>query len=118
MGRFFYVALIGSDRFFVACFVIIAFLFSLQGSIVWSGSSTQFPNVDEIAHLPAGISVIHLRRFDLYAVNPPLVKMIVGSAAVDSKDSFSWWLITDDVRDRSEFVLGRELLGIEKTRIQ
>ena len=118
MGRFFYVALIGSDRFIVAYFVIIAFLFSLQGSIVWSGSSTQFPNFDEIAHLPAGISIIHLRRFDLYAVNPPLVKMIVGSAAVDSKDSFSWWVITNDVRDRSEFVLGRELLGIEKTRIQ
>ena len=118
MGRFFYVALIGSDRFFVAYFVIIAFLFSLQGSIVWSVSSTQFPNFDEIAHLPAGISVVHLRRFDLYAVNPPLVKVVVGCFAADSEEAYPWWLITNDVRDRSEFRLGRELLGAEKTRIQ
>ena len=118
MGRFFYIALIGSDRFFVTYFVIIAFLFSLQGSIVWSVSSTQFPNFDEIAHLPAGISVVHLRRFDLYAVNPPLVKVVVGCFAADSEEAYPWWLITNDVRDRSEFRLGRELLGAEKTRIQ
>ena len=36
------------------------------------------PNVDEIAHLAAGIRSAHSGRFDVYKVNPPLVKLVAA----------------------------------------
>ena len=40
---------------------------------------THSPTVDEVAHLPAGLSNWQLGRFELYAVNPPLVKMVAAA---------------------------------------
>jgi hypothetical protein len=43
--------------------------------LAWS-ATRRAPVVDETGHLPAGLSHWDLRRFDLYCVNPPLVRCV------------------------------------------
>jgi len=39
---------------------------------------TYSPTVDEVSHLPAGLSHWRFGRFDLYRVNPPLVDSVAA----------------------------------------
>ena len=43
-------------------------------------ASVMSPNVDEIAHLAAGVRICQSGSFDFYKVNPPLVKVVAGIA--------------------------------------
>ena len=71
-----------------------------ETSVVWgvvflalmrlSSGSQLSATVDEMAHLPAGISIWQLNRFELYRVNPPLVKM-VAAAPVMFMDPVTDW---------------------------
>ena len=64
-----------SDRFFCsACCLLLAIHAVLLAWCAWHDS----PTTDEVAHLPAGISHWHLGRFDLFRVNPPLVRMVAA----------------------------------------
>lgn len=40
------------------------------------------PTVDEVAHLPAGLTYLQKRTFRLYPHNPPLVRILAAAAAV------------------------------------
>ena len=42
--------------------------------VVW-GAFHNSPTRDEPAHLQAGLTILHLGRFEVYTVNPPLVKV-------------------------------------------
>ncbi|MBA3316108.1 MAG: glycosyltransferase family 39 protein [Planctomycetaceae bacterium] len=68
------------------------------------------PTPDEAGHLAAGIAVVSMGRFDLYAVNPPLVKMAAGASAVVGGSRTDW---TDWARhsaeQRPEWSIGSEL---------
>jgi hypothetical protein len=72
-----------------------------------------FPNVDEIAHFPSGLSHWEMNRFDMYRVNPPLIRMLAtfpswfcGDAAYFPLDR-----VTTDPRIRWEFQIGLSALG-------
>ena len=64
-------------------------------------AASHFPNVDESAHYISGVGHLHLGRFDLYRVNPPLVRMVsalpsfLTSPAIDWSKSYQF--------DRPEF---------------
>jgi hypothetical protein len=87
--------------------VCLAFAFS---GILIQNSRRCFPVVDEIAHLPAGASHIEFGRFDLYRVNPPLVRLLaIGLGGYDS-DRFDWTRYADRVGSRAEFTIGGSFL--------
>ena len=46
--------------------------------LAWSGYCHS-PSQNEIGHLPAGIAIWQYGRFDLYRVNPPLVKLLAAA---------------------------------------
>jgi hypothetical protein len=73
--------------------------------LLLSNCLTRFPVVDEIAHLPAGLSHVKYSRFDLYRVNPPFVRTTcawLGGAT----DIYDWSRFTDQVGYRPEFAIG------------
>jgi hypothetical protein len=83
------------------------------------GARYHFPNVDEIAHLPAGVFIWKFGRFDSYVVNPPLVKMVAGAGfLLNSVDDYNWSLHTPEVGSRPEFTIGLDLLNREKLAVQ
>lgn len=64
-----------------------------------------FPTVDEVGHLPAGVSHWSFGRFDLYRVNPPLIR-IVATAFTRDCGQYDWGFYRDNVGHRPEFDIG------------
>lgn len=66
-------------------------------------------NVDEFAHLVAGVSHRKFGSFDLYRVNPPLVRMVAALAVFRSDEEADWSsLRVDSPYSRAEFIIGRD----------
>jgi hypothetical protein len=62
------------------------------GLLGWS-AAWHAPTDDEVGHLSAGISHWHFARFDLYRVNPPLVRALAALPVVLSKPKVDWTLL-------------------------
>jgi len=88
--------------------IVLLVLLVLQVALLGVGSLVHSPTADEPAHLASGWSHWKLGRFDLYRVNPPLVRMIASLPLTLSEteirlDSYSV------PGARGEFVVGRDL---------
>jgi hypothetical protein len=53
-------------------------LLTLHGILLSISAATHTPVVSEVLHLPAGVSHLYLERFDVFRVNPPLVRTIAA----------------------------------------
>jgi TRAP-type C4-dicarboxylate transport system permease small subunit len=73
--------------------------------LAW-GAWVTSPTVDEVAHLPAGLSHWQLGRFDLYRVNPPLVRMIAALPVLAAQPNCCWTSYDPAPNQRSEFRVG------------
>lgn len=68
------------------------------------------PCPDEVGHLSAGLSHWHTGRFDLYRVNPPLVRMSATAPVLTQELKVRWkWNPKYDT-SRPEWDLGAELI--------
>lgn len=70
------------------------------------------PNWDEMAHLPSGASHWRSGTFELYRVNPPLVRMIAALPVLLSDARTDWSAYDDGLYARPEFGIGREFIDI------
>ncbi|MFO0956179.1 MAG: glycosyltransferase family 39 protein [Isosphaeraceae bacterium] len=72
----------------------VAVLLALQWSLAVRSLIRENPTIDEVVHLPAGISYWQKGTFKLYAHNPPLVKLIAAIPAILSRPNtdrmYSW----------------------------
>ncbi|MFN7843401.1 MAG: ArnT family glycosyltransferase [Pirellula sp.] len=71
------------------------------------------PTADEIGHLTAGVSHWQYGRFDLYRVNPPLIRMMCTIFVSDSH-KYDWSHYSTFPGDRPEFTIGLDRLQREK----
>jgi len=79
-------------------------LLTHAGLLAW-GAARHSPTIDEVAHLPAGIDHWRSGRFDLYRVNPPLVRMLASLPVLAASP------VTEEFRfahpaSRAEFAAG------------
>lgn len=82
------------------------------GLLAWSGL-VHSPTVDEIAHLASGISHWKFGRFELYSVNPPLVRTVAAGPVLFSCDpELDWSAYRADPQARSEVIVGRRFAEI------
>ena len=66
------------------------------------------PTIDEPAHLVAGISHWKFGRFDMYRVNPPLVRLLAGAPLLPiTSVQTDWTPFRDEPYVRTEFAVGR-----------
>ncbi len=79
------------------------------GILTWI-SSVNSPNIDELAHLPSGISHWEYGRFDLYRVNPPLVRMVAAVPVMLAGAERDWSNWKDSPYSRSEFWVGKDFV--------
>ncbi len=63
---------------------------------------------DEVGHLAAGLSHWESGTFDLYRVNPPLVRMVATLPVVVLRPETEWHRFPSDARWRAEWAFGRE----------
>ncbi len=77
--------------------------------LVW-GAAEHSPSVDEVGHMAAGVSHWQFGRFDLYRVNPPLVRLVAAIPVVISQPETDWSDYSDLPTSRSEFPCGRRFI--------
>ncbi len=99
------------------CRRIILALITVHAFLLAWGAYRHSPTIDETAHLPSGLSHWEFRRFDLYAVNPPLVRMVAAIPVLFSDAKRDWSLYTTDRSHRQEFVVGRDFVRLNGDRI-
>lgn len=72
----------------------VSLLLALQWSLAVRSLVQENPTIDEVVHLPAGISYWQKGTFKLYAHNPPLVKLIAAVPAIlsgpNTERMYSW----------------------------
>ncbi len=80
------------------------------GLLAWS-ATRHSPAIDEVGHLAAGLSHWHTGQFDLYRVNPPLVRLVATAplALVGLREPELQ--LSYDPPHRPEFVLGRAFVS-------
>lgn len=90
---------------------LIAILVS-HGLLLGWISVINAPMYDEMAHLPSGLAHWQLGNFDLYRVNPPLMRMIASIPLLLIEPETDWTWFTDGAYDRPEFQIGRRFLQV------
>ena len=84
--------------------------------LAWEGWRAS-PTVDEVAHLPAGLSHWKFSRFDLYRVNPPLVRMLAAAPLLFLDPQTEWRNYYVGPYSRQEFTIGSDFAEVNKTHI-
>lgn len=74
------------------------------------------PTSDEVAHLAAGVRIWTMDRFDLYQVNPPLVKAVAAAPVVLDAPQLNWNRFSDDPALRREWNVGQDFVYANGTR--
>ncbi len=103
------------------CFCAIV-LTSFVGLVVWS-TLVHAPVSDEAGHMAAGVSCWELKRFDLYPVNPPLVRGVAGMFVALMRPRTDWnaWRRTEangGPESRVEWSTGVVLVRKNRSRAQ
>ena len=75
------------------------------------------PGWDEYGHLPAAMSHLATGNFDLYRVNPPLVRMVAAIPLIGQEPGIPWeWNPKYDL-SRPEFKLGTRMCEVLGPRL-
>ncbi len=88
---------------------IVIFVCSHIALLAWS-AAIHSPTIDEVAHLPAGISHWKFARFELYQVNPPLVRMVAALPVLAADAETPWQSYRDQPGRRTEFTIGNDFI--------
>lgn len=89
--------------------IAIALLLAIHALLLGWQAWRYSPTIDEPAHLAAGISHWKFGRFDLYRVNPPLVRLVAGLPMLVVEPQTDWSAFTEAPYARPEFPIGTAL---------
>src|SRR6187549_688937 len=85
--------------------LVVCLLVPLHVALLgWMACRTA-PTSDEVAHLAAGVRIWTTGRFNLYQVNPPLVKAVAAAPVVLEEPNFDWNRFSEDASLRREWIL-------------
>ena len=97
---------------------LLASIVLLQTCLLSWSAYVHSPTWDEVGHLAAGISHWKTGRFDLYAVNPPLTRVIAAAPVVLlDEPKMDWSVYRNKASFRSEVYLGRRMIELNGTSI-
>ena len=95
---------------------LVAMLLILHaGLLAWSGWRHS-PTYDEVGHLPAGLAVWEYGRFDLYRVNPPLVRAVAAAPVWLAGCEYDWRSFSDAPASRPEWAVGADFIAANGPR--
>ena len=85
-------------------------LFVVHIGLVSYSAVCHSPTQDEIAHLPAGISILKFGDFSVYRVNPPLVRLVAAIPVLLVEHEEDWSSYNEVSAIRQEWALGRNFV--------
>jgi 4-amino-4-deoxy-L-arabinose transferase-like glycosyltransferase len=90
--------------------VLLIALLLVHAGLLAYGAAVHSPCIDEVGHMAAGLSHWKLGRFDLYHVNPPLVRMVAVVQVLFAEPKYDWSQYSDAPGARTEFGIGRQFI--------
>lgn len=96
--------------------VVVVLLLGCQTALLAYSAACHSPVMDEPAHLAAGVSHWRTGHFELYKVNPPLVKTVAGWPAQHLGAVTDWSRHVSLPGARSEFEVGRHFVRLNGPR--
>lgn len=75
------------------------------------GAAVHSPTVDEVAHLPAGISHWHGKGFALFRVNPHLVRSVAALPVLAMRPKTDWRQLNDEPGERVFLRVGDDFVS-------
>ncbi|MFN0055660.1 MAG: ArnT family glycosyltransferase [Planctomycetales bacterium] len=87
--------------------IALALLLTHGALVGWEGLRWS-PTIDEVAHLTAGLSHWEFGSFDLYRVNPPLIRMIAAAPLLALGPKADWDDFSEKPYARPEFAIGAQ----------
>ncbi len=105
------------NRFLVAWgSLLAASLLLVHGLLLAYAASAYSPTLNEPAHLVAGIRNWQAGRFDVYRVNPPLVRMVAALPVLFLRPETDWSGYTQRPLSRAEFEIGENFVAANGQR--
>ncbi len=95
--------------------VVVTLLVIQTGLLAYSGY-VHSPTLNEPAHLAAGISHWQFGSFELYRVNPPLVRSIAAIPVMLAGAKTDWSRLRNDPTMRTEFMVGKDFIAANGER--
>ena len=80
------------------------------------GATEHSPSLDEVGHMAAGVSHWKFAHFDLYRVNPPLVRLVATLPVVLNRPATDWGGYSDLPTARPEFGCGSRFVALNSDR--
>ena len=90
--------------------LLAAALLLAHAGLLAYGTAVHSPVIDEVGHMAAGLSHWQLGKFDLYHVNPPLVRMVAAVAGAVGGTEIRLVDIFRRAGARSEFAIGQNFI--------
>jgi 4-amino-4-deoxy-L-arabinose transferase-like glycosyltransferase len=91
-------------------------LLLIHAGLLAYGAAVHSPAIDEVGHMAAGLSHWQLGNFDLYHVNPPLVRSVAAVPVLFAAPKYDWSQYSDAPGARSEFAIGRDFISANGER--
>src|SRR5262245_27562545 len=89
---------------------IVLSLLAMHAALLgWRGWCDS-PGIDEVAHLSAGLAIWETGQFDLYAVNPPLVRLLAAAPVAAMRPVTDWSRYFTGPGVREEFEVGNDFI--------
>jgi hypothetical protein len=99
---------------------VVAFLVAgalgVHALLVAWGAHVNSPTLNEPGHLVAGVGNWRFGRFDLYCVNPPLVRMVAAAPVLLARPNTDWHGFYEGPSARPEFSLGEDFVAANGER--
>lgn len=90
---------------------VVACILAIHASLLAWGATLHSPNIDEAAHLVAGLSHWEFARFELFRVNPPLVRMVASLPVLAVGPNTDWSGYYDTPSGRPEFKMANDFIN-------
>src|SRR5947209_7850609 len=90
--------------------VAVILLLAIHAALLAWGASCHSPAIDEVGHLPSGLGHWQQGRFDLYHVNPPLVRMVAALPVLADQPRVDW-SDPQQYYTRLEFGIGKTFIA-------
>ncbi len=95
--------------------IVVAIILAVYLCLLIRAAAVNSPVMSEDALLASGVSHYKYSRFDLYRVNPPLIRLLAAFPVSNilSEEKNGWWRYDTNPLKRAEFLVG---LDVAKTR--
>ena len=90
--------------------LLVPLLLLVHATLLAWGDSRHSPSIDEVGHLPAGLSHWQLGQFELYRVNPPLVRLVAALPVFLARPTMDWTLLSQSYSKHTHFRIGEEFI--------